>query len=537
MKKTGKTILSLVLSVLLITMTAVPFGSFAFASYEAELLGSGTCGAEGSNLTWTLTSDYVLTISGTGEMATYDLNEAPWSPEYVRNRLLTTAANDLGYSSSNEADAAFISGEMSSEAFLWAIQQSAAPHYSQYTDVTLVIEDGVTGISPNAFFDLHLADITIPASLTNIPDGSLPVYGKLTLTGDFGSFPNVRFECFTGDMYFTDADIYSDYIELLLNVGCLAEIAQEQPLNDESIENYVAYYLSIHEGATRDDALSDLEEMCNPFAVFIAAESGVYGEGRNDIIAKAWQSINAILGTDYPDDADPALVYQDEFQGLIGERFFGDPGVIYPSTAFLSLDDFAANDNAILAPAITVTVPCDSAVREQLAAAGAASVTELSHSWGEWTQTVPATCTAHGVMTRVCAACSAEETDVIAATGHQNAVTVPASEATETAHGHTEGVYCPDCNTWLSGHEVIHNTLGERTYLDEYTEDGEQMVVIKCTVCGGEGLYAVEPVAPTEPEIPDDGTDGKPMSLFAKAIQGFINIFLRLIQWIKNLSK
>ena len=38
---------------------------------------SGTCGADGDNLTWELSSDYVLTISGTGAMAEYNW-DSPW---------------------------------------------------------------------------------------------------------------------------------------------------------------------------------------------------------------------------------------------------------------------------------------------------------------------------------------------------------------------------------------------------------------------------------------------------------------------------
>ena len=110
---------------------------------------------------------------------------------------------------------------------------------------------------------------------------------------------------------------------------------------------------------------------------------------------------------------------------------------------------------------------------------------------------------------------------------HANAVTVPETAASETAHGHTEGVYCPDCETWLSGHEVIHNTLGERTYLDEYTEEGEQMVRIKCTVCGGEGLYAMEPVS--SPESPEE--EG-PFFGIRKAIRSIMDFILRLIKWL-----
>ena len=44
-----------------------------------EVIASGTCGAEGDNVTWTLTADSTLTISGTGAMAGYvNQNYQPW---------------------------------------------------------------------------------------------------------------------------------------------------------------------------------------------------------------------------------------------------------------------------------------------------------------------------------------------------------------------------------------------------------------------------------------------------------------------------
>ncbi len=45
---------------------------------ETEYTASGTCGAEGDNLTWTLCDDGTLTISGTGAMANYSAGGAPW---------------------------------------------------------------------------------------------------------------------------------------------------------------------------------------------------------------------------------------------------------------------------------------------------------------------------------------------------------------------------------------------------------------------------------------------------------------------------
>ena len=60
--------------------------AFALSAHAATVVESGTCGANGGKLTWTLDDAGTLTISGTGEMADYFINYdsitqhtyAPW---------------------------------------------------------------------------------------------------------------------------------------------------------------------------------------------------------------------------------------------------------------------------------------------------------------------------------------------------------------------------------------------------------------------------------------------------------------------------
>ena len=112
-----KRLLSFVLAVLMIA-SLLPATALA-----ADIVDSGTCGAEGdgSNLTWTLDSEGVLTISGNGDMNGYGFLSAPW-------------------------------------------------HYSSEVK-SAVIADGVTSIGNEAFYHCtSLTSVTIPDSVTSIGD-------------------------------------------------------------------------------------------------------------------------------------------------------------------------------------------------------------------------------------------------------------------------------------------------------------------------------------------------------------------------------
>lgn len=63
-------------------------------------LPSGTCGQNGDNLTWTLTDDGTLVISGTGKMASYDYNgtKLPWAAycDYIKAIELGDGVTSIG---------------------------------------------------------------------------------------------------------------------------------------------------------------------------------------------------------------------------------------------------------------------------------------------------------------------------------------------------------------------------------------------------------------------------------------------------------
>lgn len=121
----------------------------------ATITASGNCGASGSNVTWRLDSEGVLTISGTGAMDTYDsgysaggryyVHYAPWYDQSLHNSVIQVVI----------------------ENGVTTIDTVAFQQCTNLTSVT--ISETVTSIGTYAFEDCtSLKTITIPNSVTSI---------------------------------------------------------------------------------------------------------------------------------------------------------------------------------------------------------------------------------------------------------------------------------------------------------------------------------------------------------------------------------
>ena len=104
---------------------------------ETEIIGSGNCGADGDNVTWTLDSNGTLTVSGTGKMKDF--------------------SDNLGY--------------VLSSSHVINIRGKPYPKTSQV--LRIHINSGVTHIGNHAFHNCsNLQSVTIPDSVTNIGECS-----------------------------------------------------------------------------------------------------------------------------------------------------------------------------------------------------------------------------------------------------------------------------------------------------------------------------------------------------------------------------
>lgn len=168
---------------------------------NGDVIASGECGKNGDNLTWVLTGDGTLTISGSGEMENYtDSSVAPWYSN--RTKILSavvepgveSVGNYAFYSCLKLASVSLPGGVKSigESAFqdcakltaveipegVTSIGSSAFSGCSGLTSVT--IPDGVTSIGGNAFwYCSSLSSVTIPESVTSIGSAAFQACSRL----------------------------------------------------------------------------------------------------------------------------------------------------------------------------------------------------------------------------------------------------------------------------------------------------------------------------------------------------------------------
>ena len=182
---------------------------------HAEGETSGSCGAEGSDLTWEInTATGVLTISGSGAMEDYEEWSIPWR-DYVET--ITAVALPEG---------------------LTHVGNNAFSGCAGVTAVTL--PSGLNSIGQSAFRGCSLTAVSFPAALTAIGDNAFSDCTKLTSAAIPNGFTTVSWGMFSGCTALTSASLPTglQYIEGAAFAGCTSLAGISIPTSVRSIGDY-----------------------------------------------------------------------------------------------------------------------------------------------------------------------------------------------------------------------------------------------------------------------------------------------------------
>lgn len=202
-----KRIFNFVLAVLMIA-SLLPATALA-----ADVVASGTCGAEGngSNLIWTLDSEGVLTISGSGDMHDCGSSDAPWygSRSMVKSAVIADGVTSIGvyvFCECRSLTSVTIPDSVTS------IGDGAFASCTSLTSVT--IPDGVTSIGEQAFYYCtSLTSVTILNGVTSI--GSYAFVGCTSLTDVYYAGSEAQWKAIQisyGNDALLNANIHYNYV-------------------------------------------------------------------------------------------------------------------------------------------------------------------------------------------------------------------------------------------------------------------------------------------------------------------------------------
>ena len=439
-----KRIFSFVLAVLMIA-SLLPATALA-----ADIVDSGTCGAEGdgSNLTWTLDSEGVLTISGSGNMKNYDFSNAPWygSRSRVKSAVIAEGVTSIGadafrYCTSLTsvtipdsvtfiAYAAFADCEsLTSVTIPNSVTSIGEWAFSNCTSLTSVtIPDSVTRIGRWVFYECtSLTSVTIPDSVTFIGDSafdnctsltSVTIPDSVTRIGDgaFASCTSLTSVTIPDSVTSIGADAFSN---------CTSLTSVTIPDSVTSIGSYAFSGCSSLTSVTIPDSVTSIGDgafyNCTSLTSVTIPDSVTY------IGQQAFWYCTSLTSVTIPDSV--TKIGEDAFYGCTALKdvyFLGTKDAWRNVTILYENEPVTENaaihyfSNWTQEKAPTCTEPgtetstcpeadCGKTITREIPA--------LGHIWDEGKVTKPATATETGIRTYTCTRCDETKTETIPATG------------------------------------------------------------------------------------------------------------------------
>ena len=163
---------------------------------ESCITASGTCGAEGDNLTWTLTCDSVLTISGMGAIKKFNsTSRAPWYEyrESIKFAVIEEGITSIGNLAFRDCS---VLKNVTIPNSVISIGYDAFGYCSNLTSV--IIPNSITSIGSYAFSRSGLTSVTLSNNLTTIETDVFMDCSNLTSVIIPNSITSIRGSAFQG---------------------------------------------------------------------------------------------------------------------------------------------------------------------------------------------------------------------------------------------------------------------------------------------------------------------------------------------------
>ena len=341
MKKTIKSI-----SVLLTVLLALSaFAAVVFAADENVLL----TGTAGTGITWMLTDDGVLTVSGNGPIEdeiAYDYDD---DGEIVSWQTLNSIAFSL---------TEYYDGQTA------GMDVAAAERFRFNLVREIVIEEGITVIPDGEFDGFYPRKVTLPASLKAL---GLQAFNASLASEVVIRSASLESAQFTVAVYRADAEPYADPDAAIEDL--VAKRVREEQFQKDILPIYALQELfSIENGLLE---ASD-EELADIYAYYNEA-FGSDAETADELESVALGLLNGRFGTEYTDknelfrieqnewDWEPEVVWAEELEAA----YMAEADILYNDDRMISAtlgEEFSDGEKAY--GWLTVTAPGDSEIKD-----------------------------------------------------------------------------------------------------------------------------------------------------------------------------
>ena len=417
---------------------------FIKADAAVDIVAQGSCGVEGTDVSYTLTSDGTLTVTGTGDMDYYTYmasgnsvfyNSIPWKDKIVSRVVISEGVTSVGKNTfRKQTRTNVISAELPST----LVSINANAFYQNKNLTRIAIPDSVLTIADSAFSETGLIEVKLPAAMETLGAKAFKNCISLKTVVLPYSLNSIGQDAFSGCESITDVycgKTEEEWAEMTIGEGNEALTSANLHFCEHSFTDYS----------------SNNDSTCTEDGTKTAFCDG--GCGKTHTTVDEGSRTGHFPGEAVRENELPATCLTD---GSFDE-------VIYCTV-------------------------CDAEISRE-----AKTVKAAGHIYDEGVITIQPTCVSTGEITFSCLNCNETRTEEapIDPEHHVN-VKTETTEPTCSSTGEVRMV-CSDCGSLITSNElstVDHNYVDYRV-IEEPDEENDGSAVGRCSFCGIENTIAL----------------------------------------------